>query len=469
MNQLSVLTFPRISPIAAYAIGLVMAKLLALALQPLITRWLTPTEFGHYAILITAANLLSLLMLMGMVDVLYRFNREHQHRFDDLFASAWTISIIISAGIAIPVLLYPQMIITLLPGELSTFSVRCLIASLALSSTCALKLAQLRIEDRAMRFMLIQLTFAFIQAAGIVILTPHYGVDGLMLAGLIAQLIQCVLLWGKGHRLVWPVDINHLRYGTNIALSGVLGFVAFGAERWVIGFSISAEELAVYSIAMQWALAGIMLLEPFGMWWFPRRYNQLTTKQQQQQTADTSLFGCHLAAIVCALLITFGCPFLRIWLPDAYHQASELLPFVAWILLMKYASTQLNIGCYYQNSAHQVLLISAASAVVALVALFTLIPWAGLTGALLAGALVQLFRFTAFFICSQRKLYLPYSWEQSRYFIILLLAISGSSYAEQVMHVPLRYCLPTMVILLLAMCLMAYRQWCLLYVPRESE
>ncbi|WP_087025916.1 lipopolysaccharide biosynthesis protein [Thaumasiovibrio subtropicus] len=423
----------RLPSMAAYAVGLVFSKMLALLLQPLLTRWLTPEEFGDYAVLITLANLVSVIMLVGMVDCLYRFAHQelspapasqsaNKRLSSPKFDGIWTTTVMASSAITLPLLIWPSVIADWLPGTLSDLSVRCLMLSVLLSTHSALQLARLRMEDKAKPFLIIQLLFATVQCLFIVVLTPVSGVDGIMIASLIANAVQWLLL----HRDMPGFSLGQwqqfVRYGSGIMVSGVIGFVTLGAERWVLGGAVGTAELAVYAIAMQWALAATLLLEPYGMWWFPKRFSSV--EKDQRYTADMSVFGCQLATVIAALLIVIGCPFLTLWLPENYHQASEILPLLAWVMWFKYLSTQLNLGIYADKTADTAAGLSALCALIAVGLMLTLIPVFGLYGAVIMALLSQVIRFGLFLYVSQRRLHLPYRYKDLIVCGIALAAIT---------------------------------------------
>ena len=61
---------------ATYAIGIISSKLVALALQPFVTQWLGPEQFGRLDVLITFGSFLSLLLALGLTDAIYRFAHD---------------------------------------------------------------------------------------------------------------------------------------------------------------------------------------------------------------------------------------------------------------------------------------------------------------------------------------------------------------------------------------------------------
>ena len=151
-----------------------------------------------------------------------------------------------------------------------------------------------------------------------------------------------------------------------------------GVERWAIADTLGLAALAPYAIAAQWAIAASLLLEPFGMWWFPKRFGLLGTQAQRQQAADLSVLGCQLGCLVAAGIIIVGSRFLLLWLPTEFHQSAQILPLLGITVMFKYASTLLNIGCYHQRDGNSIMAIGIVSAACAVALLVFVLPRFGL-------------------------------------------------------------------------------------------
>ena len=62
-------------------------------------------------------------------------------------------------------------------------------------------------------------------------------------------------------------------YGLPIMGSGLLAFVLNGLDRLLIAESVSIEQLAIYSVALKFSIAVTLLMQPFGLWWMPKRFH----------------------------------------------------------------------------------------------------------------------------------------------------------------------------------------------------
>ncbi|WP_299016394.1 lipopolysaccharide biosynthesis protein [uncultured Photobacterium sp.] len=393
--------------IAIYAIGLISSKLVALALQPFVTQWLGPEQFGRLDVLITLGIFLSLFLALGLTDAIYRFAHENKHQ-QEIFSGALWLIILFGGTLTLLAQIAAPTIQQYLPGKPPLIALRCLLLTLFINTLCTVPFAILRIRDQARQFVIAQVLFALIQGGAIVLLAPKYGISGIMIAGLVAQTLQLLILYK-----VFPTPKPRhqqliLRYGMAITVSGVLGFITLGAERWAIAHSLSLTELAPYAIAIQWAMAASLLLEPFALWWFPKRFSLTSTKEDRQKAANLSIVGCQISCLITAGVITIGPRFLTVWLPQDFHASADIIPFLGIMLMFKHASTLLNMGCYQQRNGQSVMLIGLISCIISLIILFFILPNLGLYALLWSGIVLQVLRVILFFFWSQRRLSLPY-------------------------------------------------------------
>ncbi|PSW11961.1 polysaccharide biosynthesis family protein [Photobacterium rosenbergii] len=392
---------------AIYAVGLVSSKLIALGLQPFVTQWLGADQFGQLDVLVTFGSLLTLIMAFGISDAMYRFAHDQADQAA-FFRCTFGLILLIASVIMLLGQAFLSELQQILPGAPSSFAVRCLLLTLLLNTLCCVPLAILRIRNLASQFVLAQVAFALVQGLGIIFLAPQYGVDGIMAAGLVAQIVQIITLAKHFPAPKLGLSALLLKYGRAITLSGILSFLVMGVERWAIADTLGLAALAPYAIAAQWAIAASLLLEPFGMWWFPKRFGLLGTQAQRQQAATLSVLGCQLGCLVAAGIIIVGSRFLLLWLPAEFHQSAQILPLLGITVMFKHASTLLNIGCYHQKDGNSIMAIGMISAACAIALLVFVLPRFGLYPFILAGIGLQLLRVSLFYLWSQHYLRLPY-------------------------------------------------------------
>jgi O-antigen/teichoic acid export membrane protein len=222
-----------------------------------------------------------------------------------------------------------------------------------------------------------------------------------------------------------------MRYGWPIVVSGLAALATSGLDRWFLADATGTAAMAQYAIAAKFALVVALLLQPYGMWWFPRRFRVLREEGGQAHAARGAAIGAALGAVV-AVGIAFTAPLaLELLFPPAYHPASALVPWLAGAMALKNAAELLNLGCYTGITTHTQPFVNLTGAAIAVVGFLFLIPPWGAEGAAGALVLAQAVRLVLFIWLSQRVLPLPYPSAQLGLLgVLTLLGLIASTAAQ---------------------------------------
>lgn len=401
------------SQIAYYGLGIVLMKGVSLLMLPIVTRYLTPSEYGVLDVLLTWMNLLSIVLGMGFAEVLYRFSRNTVTQ-----ASVYNSLLQLHIWILLPLLLLGSALCMLaapwLPASLQWSLLLLSLWAAGLASALTLPLCWLRMQDHADWFFYCTAGKALLQALCCwALLQLGYGVLAVLYASLFSHIVLiCLVLYKTPVTWHFPgfsqSERGYLRYGVPLIFSGLCLFLVFGAERWIIAGVLSASVLAQYAVASQFALMVAVCVEPFTLWWYPKRLAMLAEPDGLQRVANTAVLGCILT-IAAALLIGAAGPWVIRWLiPQAYHQAAGVLPWLCLVMAFKQCSHLLNTGCYVGESTLQIGKINGALAVLAPCLYLAGCLLAALDGLIAALVLVYGLRLAWFYRTSQQLLHLPY-------------------------------------------------------------
>ncbi len=188
---------------------------------------------------------------------------------------------------------------------------------------------------------------------------------------------------------------------------------------------MSMSEVAQYGVAAKFALAAILLLQPFGMWWSPRRFQVLNGPAGKTEAAHFAAMGVALALII-TVLVGLTSPLLIHWLlPSDYAQAAAYVTGLTLAMAFKECGELLNIGCFTGRTTQAQFVINLAGAVCGLILIFPLIDHYGVWGAVIALTLAHTLRLMLFYWLSQH--YYPLPYPTARLSILLLLCLGGLS------------------------------------------
>jgi len=193
-----------------------------------------------------------------------------------------------------------------------------------------------------------------------------------------------------------------------------------GLDRWILAEHASLSDVAQFGVAAKFSLAVVLLLQPFGMWWTPRRFEVLNTPDGRQKVANFVALGITLALII-ALLVGLGAPLLIGYLmPAAYAMSSQYVVALVLVMLFKEMTELVNLGCFIGKTTGMQFVINSTGASVGIAGMFWLTPGYGVWGVIFALLLAQAIRFILFFIVSQQRLPLPYPTRS----LLLLTSVS---------------------------------------------
>ncbi|MCB1458261.1 MAG: oligosaccharide flippase family protein [Nitratireductor sp.] len=398
---------------ATYGLAIILMKGFSLITIPLVTSVLAPSDYGELDLAVSLIEFTSLFCTLGLTEILYRFcapsihdNKRHLAELTGTAVLAGVVMLAIVQFAATP--LHCQFALSI---DINVF--RFSLASASLTTFVELPLAFLRMRDRAMMYLGFVFGRTVLQIALMwALLSAGWGPEGVLLANapvhlLIGAILMVFLLRETGIAFSREMGGRLLVYGLPLVLSGLSMFALGTADRWFLADNVTREELAHYAIAAKLALATSLLIQPLGLWWYPKR---LAALQQENGIERNSMVWTIGLAILCAggALLHLALPLFVGWvLPAGYAPALQWLPWLILVIAMNEMVALSNAGAFLGNQTVSVFAVNfvAAGLVIALYAL--LIPVHGLAGAIAATIVAQAFRLFTFAWLSRRNAPVP--------------------------------------------------------------
>lgn len=413
-----------------YGLGLVLMKGISLLMLPVITRYLIPSEFGVLDVLLTWMNVLGIIFGFAMAEVLYRFSLAADTA-KLVYRHLFKLHIYLVAPLLLLLSIASWLCSAWLPEALSQRLVITAIFASGIASVSTLPLCWLRMQERANWFFYCTAGKAVFQAALCwLFLEQGFGIAGVLYAGVISQLLLLVILWRYDRPSADSFDKSntvlpwqhYLKYAGPLVISGLCLFLVCGAERWIIAGVLGTTDVALYAIASQFAMMVAVSIEPFTLWWFPKRLQMLQHANGLQYVAKSASIGCILSFAAALIMGCLGPLVITQILPPSYAGATKLLPLLCLAMALKQCSHLLNTGCYSSNSTRMVGQINATLAAIAPILYLTACWLWQLDGLLYSLVLIYSLRLCWFFHASQRLLLLPYPLLQ-----LLLCIVSAAA------------------------------------------
>lgn len=410
-----------------YGTSIVLMKGVSLLMLPFIAHHLPADALGRLEVIGSLAIVGSILVGMGLEDALYRFigiTKDSRSR-RSLAASLFGLSAVIGGSALLIAYLAAATIASWIPGLPSTYETRLVLAMLALEGCIAIPLGWLRMHDRAVHFFLFTTGRALLQALLVILfLELDRGVAGVLEAGLIAAVAQAVglaamQLGETGCAIDRETSRRAGIYSLPIVSSGLTAFTLNGMDRWILAEHASMADVAHFGVAAKFALAVALLLQPFGMWWSPRRFEVLHGEDGRRQAARMISIGLVLTLLI-TVVVGLSSPLLIAGLlPPGYGIAGQYAIALVLVIALREMAELVNLGCFTGDTTITQLCINLIGA---LVGLCGMLYWAGehaVWGIIGALMLAQAVRLMLLFVASQYFLPLPYAMRS----LLVMLAV----------------------------------------------
>ncbi len=424
---------PSLRQSVLYALALFLSKGIGFLMIPIFTNFLEPADYGRLDILQTLADLLSIVLIMGLSDTLFKFygearDKEEKARIvSNIFGMALFICIISTLILQ----LCAPILQNILPGNVTIWSTRFILISLSVSACLLIPLCWYRMKDRAELYFIVSASRVMIQALlSIVLLYWGFGVTGVMAAGALAALICSIKVsydFIRDYGVAF--DFRYWRkfflYGSPLIFTGLAGFVLGSFDRWILAASVGPEVMAKYALAAKFGLLTAILVQPFDLWWNPKRFEILNKKNGEIKCVQNISIGLVIVSL-SVLCISTGAPLaITIMTPDVYHDAIKYVPFLSLLAGLHCTTLLMNIGIYNVKITKWPAIIDISAAVIAFTGYLILIPLFAAWGAIYATAIALTLRFIVTFSLSQFLTPLPYNSCKLWGLAVLTLIMTG--------------------------------------------
>jgi O-antigen/teichoic acid export membrane protein len=399
-----------------YGFSIALMKGVSLIMLPIFAYYLTEDDFGRLEIISSLAVIGSILVGMGLEATLFRFVSETDDPTERkrVAANIFSLAIFIGLGSALLGWFLANTVANYLPGEPSVYEIQLTFFILSLEGCIAIPLGWLRLHDRVYSFFFITTGRALLQA----LLTAYMlwaggGVTEILEASLIAAVLTAGILVYLQIKDTW-LNVNltaiyHLLiYSAPLVASGVVAFGLNGLDRWVLAEHATLSDVAHFGVAAKFSLALVLLLQPFNMWWSPRRFIVIKQQNGPSEVARFVTIGIVLTLIL-SVIVGLSSPLLIAWLlPGSYAISAHYVIGIVIAMACKEIADLVNIGCFTGETTVSQLAINVIAVTIGISAMLLLTPDYAVWGIIYGLIAAQATRLIMFFYISQHFLPLPY-------------------------------------------------------------
>jgi O-antigen/teichoic acid export membrane protein len=294
---------------AAYTAASILSKVIAVALLPLYTRYLTTEDYGAAEVLFAAVVSASIVVRLGLIEAILRFYYKDDENPGRVVAGTFAGLFWLSTVGALVALPLAKPISEALLDEPAPGLARIAIGGLWVLTMYEFMLTLFRLEERARAFFLTTLlnVLASIALTVILVVGAGEGARGLLLGSYAtgaAFVVGLIVL--QRRRLSLRADTGLLRrllrFGLPTMPAEVSLYLLNFVDRLILVRSAGLAEAGLYSLAVKFAQAVNVLVRGFQLAWPPLAYSIRDDDEARRAYATVvSLFVAGCAFVVTGM------------------------------------------------------------------------------------------------------------------------------------------------------------------------
>ena len=405
-----------------YGMGSAFQRFLGLLLLPFFTRVLSPQEYGVVALIGLVTVAVTGLFNLGTgnsMGVLY-FERDsvaEKHRV--IWSTALLLAVNCAVVLTLLMLAAPYICLAVFESTEHTNLLRIAFTSIAIATILEPFYAQLRFEDQAPKFALLVVTVTTTGAilSVVLVIGLRWGVTGLLLATLLAQIVSAVLVAGYVARHLVPgLDTSLFLPLARIGFPSIFGIFAFLVidymDRQMLQRMIGLDAVGVYSVGYNLALAMMVAVSAFGMAW-PPFYTSFIKRQDDAKVLFGKILKYYLILFGMLTVLFFAAakPVVTILAPE-FAFASQIIGLVAAAYMLKGAYLILLPGIAFAKKFFWQSAVEWAAAIANVGLNLVMIPKFGIVGAAAATLASYALMAALIWLVARRFLTVHYQWAQ---------------------------------------------------------
>jgi len=423
---------------AAYTAASILSKVIAVALLPLYTRYLTTEDYGAAEILFAAVVAASIIVRLGLIEAILRFyyldDEDPARVVSGTFAGLFWLSTL-GALIALPFagplseLLLPE------PEKLGGSApelVRIAIGGLWVLTMWEFMLTLFRLEERARAFFVTTIlnVVAAIALTVVLVVGLDEGARGLLIGsyatGAVFVVALIALQWRRLSLRFDPALLRRLfRFGLPTMPAEVSLYALNFVDRLIIVRSLGLAEAGLYSLGVKFAQAVNVLVRGFQLAWPPLAYSIRDDGEARRVYAIVvTLFVAGCSFVVAGMWL-FSRWIVRALAAPEFFDSYEVIGLITAAVTL-YALYLVLVVILGRTGRTEFNLPAALGALVVNVVLnLVLVPPLGIVGAALALVASYLVVLGLMFAFTQRLFPVPYEWGRLLRVVLSVAAIVG--------------------------------------------
>lgn len=419
--------------------GTLISMIIGLLTTPIITRIVSPEEFGQLSIFIMYAGIAVMVLCLGLDQSLVRYyyiedNIEYKRTL--LFKCVF-LPIVITIGLGL-------LFFLLVLGNVIEFGYKPVVVMLL----CLHILSQLiyrfsllliRLEYKSKQFAALNILskvsymgiavplIFFLKGNFFFILVVSTFISGFLC--LIISILTQYRIWnfrliGKSHSVVKFKEL--IKYGSPFIISMGVTQLFQAVDKISLSYYCTYAEVGIYASAMSLVSIFGIIQSTFNSLWAPMAVEHYENDKDDRLFYQTGNQYITIIMFAMGFSLTLMKDIFSILLGSNFREAANILPFLIFIPIMYTISETTVSGIVFMKKSKIQIIIGAISFIVNLIGNLILVPVVGSKGAAISTGISYIVFFSLRTMFSNRYFYVNYHLK--KFYILTLIAVVYAGY-----------------------------------------
>jgi O-antigen/teichoic acid export membrane protein len=408
--------------LAIYGVGDVATSFVSLLLLPVYTRYLSPTDYGIIAMLLTVEAVTKVVFRWGVDTAFMRmyYDATDQAGRQRLASTIFFFLLAVNGALlAAAVVLSPWLSTMLFGTTHEGLLVALVLINTFIANFYFIPFQVMRIDERSRQF--VALVFGRSASTLVVrlllVIAAGMGVTGVVVADIVVTVVFTAVMARWFAPLIRPVFSRPLArealaFGLPRIPHAVAQQVIGLADRYFLNAFATLREVGLYSIGASFGLALKLFLSAFEYAWTPFFLGVMREPDAKQIYSTVSTYVLAILVFLVAALCAAAADLVALTTTAEFHGAAAVTPWIALGVMCQGIYLVGSIGLIITRRTTRYPIATGVAAAVSVTANAWLIPRYGLIGAAWANtcAYATLAAMTVGF--SYRLYPIPYEWSR---------------------------------------------------------
>lgn len=419
----------------SFSIGGYVSLVIGFFTIPIITRLVTPEQYGIFSFFNLIINLGMLFIILGFDQGFVRYYYEEKNRFLLLYCSLKYPCIFFI--ILIPVFfLFKNKISYFVYQEINIFMVMVLILTIFFSIVNRFSMLIVRMNKKGLKFSLLQIFQQIFNFVFILGFYKRYGNSYKILVLAYAFSIILITLlsiifekntWLKNTKEKLKINIEDLfKYGYPFILTMSLTWIFQSSDKIIIKIFSDLNELGLYAAAFKIIALINVVQTGFTMFWVPVAYEKYNKEPENKIFFEQVFNVISFVMLLLAIMVLMSKNLIILLLGKKYSLAGMIMPCLVFMPIMYTVSETTVLGINFSKKTNYHIVISLLVAIFNIVGNLILVPIFGAKGAAISTgiAYISFFSLRTYFA----KKLINYNFKLKRFYLVSVLVFFYSLY-----------------------------------------